>query len=175
MPFGASCKQLDQCATGLICGNNLTCHHPLPAGSPCCDLDGSNCHDKVCGPYGGLPGWTGVGGNGKCGTWDTRDASTLGAQYTERCCVQTRAGSDQLGNECRDIPEVITYDPANGGPMVTGIGTCKQLDQCGEGLVCDLRGNGPDDSPFKTDHQCIPVMDAGSPCCNGGGNECHDA
>ena len=41
--------------------------------------------------------------------------------------------------------------------------------------MCDLRGNGPADSPFKTDHQCIPVMDAGSPCCNDNGHECHDA
>ena len=175
LPFGATCQQLDQCEYGLTCGNNRTCHYPLPAGSPCCDADGSNCHDAVCGPFGGLDGWAGVLGNGKCGIWDSRDEANLGANYKERCCPQTLAGSDQLGEECRDIPEVVTFETTVGDETMTIHGGCKQLDQCQDGLVCDLRGNGPADSPFKTDHQCVPVMDAGSPCCDENGHECHDA
>jgi hypothetical protein len=173
LPFGATCKQGDQCEEGLACGYNGTCHYLLPPGSPCCNpADGGGCNDWLC------QGSGGVGGNGACKTWDGRDRNELGLAYTERCCPTSHRGTHTVGNECFDIPLSVTYEQTGlpGSPTITTAGSCKQQDQCAHPYVCDLRGSPPDGSPHDdTDHTCVVPLDAGEPCCDTNGNNCHDA
>jgi hypothetical protein len=176
LPFGATCQRLDQCADGLVCGHNRTCHHPLGAGSPCCDDTGATCIDTLCGPYGGIGDWNSTGGNGRCGIWFDGDAAALGAQYTQRCCVQTLDGSNTGTDYCGDIPTTITFETTVENQTMAANGTCSLLEQCSNGNVCDLRGAANADSTDQTlENTCVPVFNEGFACCNTSGLGCSDA
>ena len=176
LPFGATCQRLDQCTDGLVCGHNSTCHHPLGAGSPCCDDTGNTCTDTVCGPYGGIGDWNSTGGNGRCGIWYDGDSASLGLQYSERCCVQTLSGSNTGTDYCGDIPTTITFETTVEDQTMTTSGTCSLVEQCSNGHVCDLRGKANADSMDQTlESTCVPVFDEGSACCNTNALGCSDA
>lgn len=184
IPFGGSCTEANQCGNELVCGHNHTCHHPLPAGSPCCDENGGNCQDWLCGPWGAgrgfgwlFSGYDDWSGNGACKIFDTADATTLGPQYTERCCPDTDASAGVVGNECKDLPASITYVAAEqpGGPLVTAASSCYQVDQCNSDSICDLRGEGPVGGvSLGSNRNCISRLVSGDPCCDVDGNNCKD-
>ena len=97
------------------------CTKVLLPGEPCCDADGSNCHDWKCGAPGAHwgVGWptmeqefSGLR-NGKCGLWGgggldpARFPNADGSpnyRYTERCCPWTVRGSQTVGFQCHDLP-----------------------------------------------------------------------
>ena len=213
LPFGATCKEANQCADQLVCGHNRTCHRPsdrasraatrtattatttcVVLGAPATALAGSARASPTAATASAARGTTATPP-----TWARSSPSAAACRPTwcrvggQRVPRHPRAdhlrrrhghpdqpGAPRAGRVVGHQLEQVRHGQAPGPPaaatgIVTQAGGCKQLDQCADGLVCDLRGNGPRDSPFQTDHQCIPVMDAGSPCCNDNGHECHDA